>query len=245
MAIITGVPGIKVTVCVDNQSLPEYEDDEPQLVVGAAPDEQISKYIECVTDKEFTIDVSVNRPFRFTSPTLLFTLILDGRKIMTRNLEKTKLSRARGLSLAFKGKNVDVGTNTEFKPFAFSKIVTCSCVPFLRSSVLMHSGVDDAMLANVKEDATKIESVGLIRVEVFRGSASERKEMFHDPSVAIGLAAEVHEKALKGQAKSHGVSYVKAQSSSQHMLTILDWDKPKVFALSLPSPLPIIRITPR
>jgi hypothetical protein len=72
MAILDLVPGLEVTVCVDDHPLEEYNDDEE---VEAQPGEAfqhqasrtVSKYVESITDKEFEIRCNVTSAFNMTA----------------------------------------------------------------------------------------------------------------------------------------------------------------------------------
>jgi hypothetical protein len=63
MAIFPGLPGVEVTILINGMAVWEYDDDDE---VDFKPDElsqyqalkTISKYIESMTDEEFTIQVS-------------------------------------------------------------------------------------------------------------------------------------------------------------------------------------------
>lgn len=68
----------------------------------------------------------------------------------------------------------------------------------------MGSGSDDAMLASVEADSKSMKDVGEIEVKIYRAI---------QPQVALGTefsldskSFNVHERALKGQAKSHNTS---------------------------------------
>ena len=62
MAIFPGLPGVEVSILINGMAAWEYDDDE----IDFKPDElsqyqalkTISKYIESITDEEFTIQVS-------------------------------------------------------------------------------------------------------------------------------------------------------------------------------------------
>jgi len=63
-------------------------------------------------------------------------------------------------------------------------------------------------LSSAKDDAKAFEKVGEIIIRVFRQSA-EKLENTESKKITLGSGEkEVHEKALKGQTKSHGTSYV-------------------------------------
>lgn len=82
MAILSTLPGVEVTVCVGRVPLKEYDDDEVNQTLGEDAlrlgPVTVSKYIEAITDREFTVDLCVQRPYLKTSPTLTFDVYVDG-----------------------------------------------------------------------------------------------------------------------------------------------------------------------
>jgi hypothetical protein len=82
MAVLKGLEGIEVTVRVDNSALHEYNDDEVSNELVPIGEYQasktVSKYIEAVTGKEFTIAMTVRAPYQMDCPTLSFHVMVDG-----------------------------------------------------------------------------------------------------------------------------------------------------------------------
>jgi hypothetical protein len=76
------------------------------------------------------------------------------------------------------------------------------------SKPLTFSATDDAKLADVKEDMERIEEVGEIIVKIYRGGEAEDKTKTAIAGILKlpGVDDTVHEKALKGDAKSHSTS---------------------------------------
>jgi hypothetical protein len=81
MAVLNGLEGIEVTVCVDGQALREYNDDEVEAqpgVVGAhQASKTVSKWIEADTGKDFVIKMGVKSPYQMDCPTLSFKVQVD------------------------------------------------------------------------------------------------------------------------------------------------------------------------
>jgi hypothetical protein len=72
--------------------------------------------------------------------------------------------------------------------------------------VLILIATDDAKLASMKQDSELVKSVGEISVRVYRKSeAVHSNDQNPRPGTGSEVVSEVHEKALKGQAKSHGL----------------------------------------
>jgi hypothetical protein len=68
--------------------------------------------------------------------------------------------------------------------------------------------LDDSRLDQVKHDEERIATIGEITVQVFRKSEPQRSTTISRKPVSLSIdnLSEVHEKALKGEAKSHAVS---------------------------------------
>jgi len=66
---------------------------------------------------------------------------------------------------------------------------------------------EDSKLADLAEDTQRVKGIGEIVIKVFRKREPVRKPYANSQSSARGDDMEaVHEKALKGEAKSHSVS---------------------------------------
>lgn len=80
MAILNELPGIEVAICVDDQPLQEHEDEDdheaaPGPVGAYQASKTVFKYIEAVTDKEFSIKFAVKAGYQFDCPTLGFRIM--------------------------------------------------------------------------------------------------------------------------------------------------------------------------
>lgn len=67
MAVIDPLPGLEVAVCVDQQPLHEYTDDEFH---ARAQLNMVSTYIESETMKEFSVKLVVKEPYTLDCPAL-------------------------------------------------------------------------------------------------------------------------------------------------------------------------------
>ncbi|ESZ96956.1 hypothetical protein SBOR_2638 [Sclerotinia borealis F-4128] len=87
MAVLEAVSGIKVTVCVDDEALQEYDDDEFEAVPGDVGAHQasrtVAKYVESCTDKSFSIKIEMGAEYKFDSPNL--TRRIRGRLTKPKN----------------------------------------------------------------------------------------------------------------------------------------------------------------
>jgi len=63
MAVLDGLPGLEVFVCIDGQPIQEYNDDEEEEVAQTPVAEYqaaktVSKFVESISDKEFSIQIA-------------------------------------------------------------------------------------------------------------------------------------------------------------------------------------------
>lgn len=81
MAVIDAVPGIEISICINGQPVKEYEDSD-QEVDGPLASTTAVKYIEAISDREFTIKVTVHPAFdehKGTREDLLINAKVDGK----------------------------------------------------------------------------------------------------------------------------------------------------------------------
>ncbi|KAL2063579.1 hypothetical protein VTL71DRAFT_5384 [Oculimacula yallundae] len=211
MAVLNLVPGLEVYVKIDGISLQEYDDDD-EIQVGISPVDQykssrtVTKYIESVTDKEFTVETSLAPGFVITSDALLTPIRIDGKLMITpliphktyirhvtRDKVHTRIVRVvDGIHTAAPGQT----DQCLLQKFRFARIQTC---------------MEDEKLKDIKKDTQRMNEVGEIVVTVHRSGPAKMDTAMPVAVAAANAAiqttnAKVHEKALKGQAKSHSVS---------------------------------------
>ncbi|KUJ24191.1 uncharacterized protein LY89DRAFT_679393 [Mollisia scopiformis] len=200
MAILDAVPGLEVSVCVENTALEEYRDDEPVGVYQAA--RTVSKYVEAISNKAFTVKISLGKGFDFDCDCLSAEVYIDGKwakcplilkhrfnaHLRGNSVLKPITREAEGYSIAAPG-----NMGQEFiKPFKFCQIDTTT---------------DDDKLRDVKKDAETIGSIGEIEVKVYRCNAISEVDAYLPLDAPTSLSTKVHEKALKGNSKSHSVNF--------------------------------------
>ncbi len=132
MAVLDSVPGLEVLVCVEGKPLPEYDDEDQER--EPEPANHVCKYVESISDREYTINIRFNVPFTMNCPSLVVYIKIDGILMNSPVILKRDYPGAfRGEELLFsfarvvKGKAVDVPgrDNVEqIQNFRFSKIQT-------------------------------------------------------------------------------------------------------------------------
>lgn len=84
MAVIDGLPGIEVGVCVDEIPLAEYADlDQPDYETGNPAERVCHNYIESTDDKEFGIYVKFTEEFEHSDPdsAVIVFFFVDGKLV--------------------------------------------------------------------------------------------------------------------------------------------------------------------
>ncbi|KAG4418952.1 hypothetical protein IFR04_007899 [Cadophora malorum] len=218
MAILPAVPGLEVTIQSFNEDLPEYDDDGDftQSKFAHLPEGKRSqKYVECKTDAEFRIRLVVKHPYKMDCQSLAFKANVDGHGIAQATCTEAWFTRCSGYYMELITARLDRISPTQLssRTLKFSSI----------------KKVDDPDSHRVKKDAKALAGIGEIVVSVHR--AVQRDSNI--PAVGnYNLAqhkppAEVAEKALKGKAISHGVSYGEQQIISRTSKETVDLDGPQ------------------
>ena len=116
--------GIEASVVIDGRALTEYDDED-------TPDEssdhtsEVSKYIEAVSDAEFSISVTVPNSHKFAGDALSFRLSLDGIWVKTWLCRKAKIRDLReDWHANIAGSEVGNGKKWCLRPFKFNDIKT-------------------------------------------------------------------------------------------------------------------------
>jgi hypothetical protein len=132
MAVIDSILGISVVVCVDEQALAEYDDNDYPTEPGSS---MVSKYIQSDVLKEFAVRLAIKPPYTMNCPTLGFQIYVDGIKTREPLLRKAVLSRGGGhWESLFHGIKYSTGGQQPdciLRPFKFSEIQTCESYPHL------------------------------------------------------------------------------------------------------------------
>ncbi|KAH8888303.1 hypothetical protein GQ53DRAFT_826446 [Thozetella sp. PMI_491] len=218
MAIIEEF-GLGVTVKVDGQSLTEYPDPEPQLPEKADPDHTITShhYIEAQDDKEFVVSVTSTNTWESEEPNFALTyyIYVDGK------FARAKFARHGDLWWGHFKSDTDgavehpSGANyTLLHRFKFSSITT----------------VDDTDKQRLEEDKRATKHLGTIQVNFFR---TLEAGLPYDPTTSgpSGTSLSVAEKALKGQAISHGTSYAPPVKEYRSHCVNVTWLDPYPIAM--------------
>lgn len=142
MAIVLAVPGLEVTVEVDNVPLPEYQyadeetdQDEEEDALGAEhrePADSVTKYIEVTSGAEFSVRMLFKVPLDATMPAHA-DIYIDNNYIQAPLRETGDVVNLRGYKYAMAMSNEDGQMVTQ--RFRFSKLsIGKSWIDMRRSS---------------------------------------------------------------------------------------------------------------
>jgi hypothetical protein len=204
MAIHDDLPGIEVTVKSNGYPLLEYdtENDRPSHrdISVRLHEENWTRtnYIESFTGGEFSIGVAIHPGHTLDCPNIGFKVVVDGVKAsepLLRPQDAFFVSRTHDVM----GMYSSHGGTGYLRKFKFAQIHT----------------TDEGDMEQVREDGKKVSKMGEIVVTAYRYSGgNEILGAVHVSENGLkmeydhhGNATSVfHEKALKGEAKSHGVA---------------------------------------
>ncbi|TGO24900.1 hypothetical protein BPAE_0092g00190 [Botrytis paeoniae] len=195
MAVLDKLPGLEVTVRVNGVQIQEYDDDE-DVDIGPGPSGEhqalrtVSKYIEAIDGAEFSIICTLLPKLKFNAPNLRARVSVDGNYAQGRIITPEYIGR---FSVQFDGPTnfYPIGNRSTLQKYRFSELRISS---------------EESRLSNLKKDKAEAEKVGTIEIRIWRASESVPVQPEY-PQTIKSSSNTFHEKALKGQAKSHNVSY--------------------------------------
>ncbi|KAI9648571.1 hypothetical protein NHQ30_003207 [Ciborinia camelliae] len=204
MAISDLLPGVEVTVCVDDIPLVEYENNDIKPEVDESEKKKILsskthfKYIEAITDKEFsikfTVDAAHKPSYARDNLGLIAIVLIDGIRVSKRDSFDTHQWKACVSSL-YSVENGEEG----FRAFRFSKLAISE---------------DEMALSRAIEDAKRVEGLGEIIVSFHRGiitgnhTIEKPNSSYKSPGMNGITREDLHVKAVTiGQEfQSHGTT---------------------------------------
>ncbi|EKD18506.1 hypothetical protein MBM_03499 [Drepanopeziza brunnea f. sp. 'multigermtubi' MB_m1] len=222
MAVTPWVPGLTIAVCIDGTVLHEYDDDEDvEVQPGLGGEHQASrttsKYIESTSDKDFVVKVSLDTTFRMDCPAYHFEVFIDGQWMYGAVVAQSFYASYFSAGQLIRPLSFDICGTIQPAPgipgrdflrsFRFSRIETSKLLtPYMHiERILILSALDEDMLKDVAEDSRFMKEAGEIKILVHRGGEVSAA-ISQASAIRTHAPAKVHEKSLKGQAKSHTTS---------------------------------------
>lgn len=213
MAVLNEVPGIEVTVAINNVQCVEYEDPDAAGKRTARPTS--SKFVESIDEAKFAIDYKVHHNYNWghKGHSLQFNCWVDNKHIGGKLARSRDVTPFKPAGAQINGMIVfDDATNSWGKQKLRFAAVKTGMLPNTKSldcKQLLTLGiqVDVAISERVEEDLQVSRNIGVIKVEVRR--CIEGRRVPYMPGHRRILpqdSFELAEKSLKGKAISHGAT---------------------------------------
>ncbi|KAF5871952.1 uncharacterized protein Bfra_008979 [Botrytis fragariae] len=195
MVVLDKLPGLEVNIQVNGAKVQEYDDNEDaEIGPGLSGEHQasrtVSKYIEAIDGAEFRIICTLLPKLEFNAPNLRADVSVDGNYAQGKILTSEYIGRS---PVRFEGPIIfhPAGHRYTLQRYRFSELCISS---------------EEGRLSNLKKDKAEAEKVGTIEIRIWRSSKSVPAGPQNLQTIK-STSNTFHEKVLKGQAKSHNVSY--------------------------------------
>ncbi|XPS78144.1 hypothetical protein M3J07_010165 [Ascochyta lentis] len=186
MAIAPSVPGLEVTIEVDNVALPEYQyEDEGTPIAGhEAFDDSVTKYLEVPVGAEFSVRWLLKPPFESTAATHA-DVMLDGCF----------------LQAPFR----ETGDRDTFRGYKYAKtIVRQDAQGFTQSFRFSELETDDSTLHTTLDLKRRLEGIGCITVYLYRVISETESRTTNVPQLELNRCDPMSEKIAQKGASTVG-----------------------------------------
>ncbi|KAF2635880.1 hypothetical protein P280DRAFT_534484 [Massarina eburnea CBS 473.64] len=192
MAVHPKIEGLKVAIFVNDQQLKEYNDRPEESQSDASTSTTVERFIEAETGVNFEIRYKFSRPFP-QDRSVSMVVTIDGQNI------DEPLVRPR--ELFDKDGHVSAGS-----------ITNAGCDFFLQKYQFSPLDITESDGRPIPDAVKhKLEPVGKIQLKFhFLENAHKNPTIVHT-SRSIRMLGQVNEKAIKGDALSHAVSFAEAE----------------------------------
>ncbi|TGO38727.1 hypothetical protein BHYA_0068g00070 [Botrytis hyacinthi] len=215
MAILKSVPGIEVSICVDNEPLIEHTDRSAKTERST-----ILKYVEVVPDKEFTIRITTDKSYKWTSPYIVLDIMVDGVEIRTIPYSPEEFGQDCQASSSHVHECIgSYGIENEqevVSPFKFSKLSVCKqffqCLPLIYPLLKTSKAHSEELRDEIENDVSRFEKTGEVKVGLYRAksvkklSATQARKLcptfWEQPELNDHLIKDVHWDAISGRLES-------------------------------------------
>ncbi|TGO18543.1 hypothetical protein BTUL_0009g00620 [Botrytis tulipae] len=240
MAILKSVPGIEVSICVDNEPLMEHIDRSAK-----AERSTILKYVEVVPDKEFTIKITTDKSYKWTSPYIVLDIIVDGVEIRTLPYSREEFEQECQASSSHAHDCIgSYGIENEqevVSPFKFSNLSVCNsffqCLPLIYLRLKTSKAHVEELRDEIEHDVSRFKKTGEVKVGLYRAksvkklSATQARKhcptFWKQPELNDDLMKDVHWDAISRrlESQSHIATLGPAKpAESLKSLLIICWD---------------------
>ncbi|KAF7863812.1 hypothetical protein EAF04_006777 [Stromatinia cepivora] len=198
MVVLDELPNLDVTIQMNGAKVQEYNDDEEvEVEPGRVGKHQalktVSRYIEAIDGGEFSIKCYASRQFKMNAPNLQIDVSVDGNPSESILFRPDQIGQPQVIEgpATFHPSSQNGPGRWTLRKFRFSKLDISN---------------EESRLSSLNKDKAEAEKIGTIEVRIWRASA-ETPAAPHVTQQKTSSNNKFHEKALKGQAKSHNVSY--------------------------------------
>ncbi|KUJ24185.1 uncharacterized protein LY89DRAFT_713091 [Mollisia scopiformis] len=235
MAITPLVPGLSASILINGVPAPELTDPEPQIPSPTHPNPKVSayqqahtvtSYIKCTANTRFSILLTVEEPIRtefagirrMKWAKLGFEITIDGNKVPTEKCTRpwfNKNPQKETWKCIVKGVKVGKGKSCFIREFEFLKVETSEFFLPEKKDEIGNRSVDSERIekAEIERMRQCMQDIGIIEIKAYAenygkkgGDMEDTTEDFLDED-----QEEIHEKALKGEAKDHGTGLRRAR----------------------------------
>ncbi|KAF5868629.1 uncharacterized protein Bfra_012277 [Botrytis fragariae] len=215
MAVLKSLPGIEVTVCVDDKPLKEYENTEDEEMLNEPEglgkkfevtkhqrSVTVKKFVESTAGKFFTIKCSVKNPYRYAGACthISFCSSIDGENLSWAPLFNKE--------------------TYEKNSFSLTRVVEGNFYKEEGKLLLQRLQFTETQLTqwnNSIEAATRLDGngryVGEIEVRFFREMSPSKASLVN--TAPLVSKTEIPENLLKGQAKSHSTLFSQGEAEKE------------------------------
>lgn len=212
MAVIDAFPGARISIVAGDITSKEYQDHDEE-----EPDKHtITRYVEAKSDQEFRIECEIKHGLikkkRTPGNCLGVHVYVDGNRVDQFIVTRKDVAHSAFLTESI-GLDKPGGLVQKYR-FATLKTGKARCALEATSQLTMLLTVDEDLESS---DLLEVQQLGTIRVELhwknMLGAVKKGKEKFNTSNTGSTIGTSVSEKALKGQALSHSVSFAAAEKS--------------------------------
>lgn len=132
MAVLEVLPGVEVTICVDEEPLEEYDAENDEIehddedIIEHQEERTVTKYIEATTAKAFMVQLAVQDPFKMDCASIQFYTEVDGKWIdSTLMLKEDYHDEGEDWKEEVRGPINRQGQNVVVSTLEFAKIKVC------------------------------------------------------------------------------------------------------------------------
>lgn len=202
MAIVPGVPGLKIEVVSNGTPLREYNDPD-----DTSPGNTVTKYVEAISGATFAIRYTIDPTFQYLHDAAKLQMRLDGNKVFSRHIRKES---HREHCEVFDGCLSLENDKSYKRKFCFMEVSLGNVKYGIHNNIPWNINilvVEDED-AHVEYDINTLSNMGSISVELSWRLITKSMPTTRDSAKGLAGIRVVREKDVKGGALSHTSRFV-------------------------------------